>query len=103
MRHSRHQISVREVIATVLIMTVIGNVVQAQIPGLPAPGPQAGTPTVPPKKAVVATEGPIKVKESVSDHALQQFLAKFLPKVSGRARGRSCCRRRRGEPGGTRR
>ena len=32
---------------------------------------------------MVPTEGPIKVKESISDRAIQQFLAKFLPKYPG--------------------
>jgi small conductance mechanosensitive channel len=83
MRHLHHKIAVRAVIAAVVITTLGRSVVCAQIPGLPQPGPQPGAITAPPKKAAVTTAGPIKVKESISDRTIQQFLAKFLPKYPG--------------------
>jgi small conductance mechanosensitive channel len=83
MRRLRHRIAVRLVIAGFVILMVAGNAVHAQIPGLPLPGPQPGGPAAPPKKAVVTTAGPIKVKESISDYTVQQFLTKFLPKYPG--------------------
>ena len=61
-------------------------------PGSPPPGPQPGAAPEPPKKAVVTTAGPIKVKESISDRTIQQFLAKFLPKYPG-VRAGECHRR----------
>ena len=86
MRHSRHEIAVRELLAGLLIVMVVGNAVHAQIPGLPLPGPQPAAVTEPAKKAVVTSAGPIKVKESLSDRTIQQFLAKFLPKYPGVSR-----------------
>ena len=83
MRHSRHEIAVRAVVAGVLIVLVAVNVGHAQVPGLPLPGPQPAAVTQPPKKAAAATAGQIRVKESVSDRTIQQFLAKFLPKYPG--------------------
>jgi small conductance mechanosensitive channel len=86
MRHSRHEIAVRGVVVGFLIAIVAGNAVYAQIPGLPLPGPQPAAVTEQAKKAVVTTAGPIKVKESLSDRTIQQFLAKFLPKYPGVSR-----------------
>jgi small conductance mechanosensitive channel len=83
MRHSRHEIAVRELVAGLVIVMVVGNAVHAQIPGLPQPGPQPAAVTEPAKKAVVTSAGPIKVKESISDRTIQHFLAKFLPKYPG--------------------
>ena len=83
MRQLRNQIAARAVIAAVMITMLGGNVVYAQIPGLPQPGPQPPAVMEPSKKAVVTTAGPIKVKESISDRTIQQFLVKFLPKYPG--------------------
>jgi small conductance mechanosensitive channel len=83
MLRSRLRIAVNGMIAGLLVVLLAGGVVRAQIPGLPIPGPQAGAVQETPKKSVVSTEGPIKVKENVSDRAIQQFLAKFLPKYPG--------------------
>ena len=84
MRRLLNRIVVRVLTAGALIMLLAGTTAQAQIPGLPLPGPQP-TPAaaVPAKKSVVASEGPIKVKETIPDRAIQQFLAKFLPKYPG--------------------
>jgi small conductance mechanosensitive channel len=83
MLRSRLRIAVNGMIAGLLVVLLAGGVVRAQIPGLPILGPQAGAVQETPKKSVVSTEGPIKVKENVSDRAIQQFLAKFLPKYPG--------------------
>jgi small conductance mechanosensitive channel len=83
MLRSRLRIAVNGIVAGLLVVLLAGGVVRAQIPGLPIPGPQAGAAQQPPKKSVVSTEGPIKVKENISDRAIQQFLAKFLPKYPG--------------------
>ena len=71
------------VVTGLVIVLTVGNVVQAQIPGLPTSGPPAGASKEAPKKSVVTAEGPIKVKENMSDHTIQQFLTKFLPKYPG--------------------
>jgi small conductance mechanosensitive channel len=83
MLRSRLRIAVNGIVAGLLVVLLAGGVVRGQIPGLPVPGPQAGAAQEPPKKSVVSTEGPIKVKENISDRAIQQFLAKFLPKYPG--------------------
>lgn len=85
MRRSGHPIAVIvcTVCAGLFIIFGGGNVVQAQIPGLPTSNPVAGASTEAPKKSVVTAEGPIKVKENMSDRTIQQFLAKFLPKYPG--------------------
>ena len=96
-----YEIVVRAVIVAVVITMTGGNVVCAQIPGLPQPDPQPRAITEPPKKAVVSTAGPIKVKESISDRTIQQFLAEVSSQVSRREQGERYRRRRRGELGGT--
>jgi small conductance mechanosensitive channel len=83
MLRSRLRIAVNGIVAGLLVVLLAGGVVRGQIPGLPVPGPQAGAAQEPPKKSVVSTEGQIKVKENISDRAIQQFLAKFLPKYPG--------------------
>ena len=83
MLRSRLRTAVNGMIAGLLVVLFAGGVVRGQIPGLPLPGPQAGAAQEPPKKSVVSTGGPIKVKENISDRAIQQFLAKFLPKYPG--------------------
>ncbi len=80
---SRHRVAVRGVIAASLIGSADGSAVYAQIPGLPTPGPQAAGAKELPRKPVAAADGPIKVKENISDRSIQQFLAKFLPKYPG--------------------
>jgi small conductance mechanosensitive channel len=85
MRHSGHPSSVIFCSVYAGLLTVVsgGTLVQAQIPGLPASGPPVGASAEPPKKTVVTSEGPIRVKENMSDRTIQQFLAKFLPKYPG--------------------
>ena len=85
MRRSGYPIAV--IVCTVCagLLTVFGggNVVLAQIPGLPTSPPPAGASTEAPRKSVMTAEGPIKVKENMSDRTIQQFLTKFLPKYPG--------------------
>ncbi len=83
MCHSRLQIAKIELIFVVLIALSGAKPGLAQIPGFPLPAPQGNNGQQTPKKAVASAEGPITVKERVSDHTIQKFLTKFLPKYPG--------------------
>jgi small conductance mechanosensitive channel len=79
---SHSEFAARKLILKATIMLVAGNSVMAQIPGLPLPAPPAAGKESP-KKGVASAEGPITVKERVSDRTIQKFLTKFLPKYPG--------------------
>jgi small conductance mechanosensitive channel len=83
MGYSRSRIAARKLIVMAVCAVAGGNAAIAQIPGFPLPIPQAGDGKEHPKKAVASAAGPITVKESISDHTIQKFLTKFLPKYPG--------------------
>ena len=83
MCYSRTEIAMRELILIGSIALLGTNDVRAQIPGFPLPVPQGNNGQQTPKKSVASAEGPITVKERVSDHTIQNFLTKFLPKYPG--------------------
>jgi small conductance mechanosensitive channel len=83
MGYSRIKFMLRIFVTVALIVFGAGSGLLAQIPGLPFPIPPAGAASAHPKKAVASAEGPITVKDSVSDRTIEKFLNKFLPKYPG--------------------
>ncbi len=79
-------------VATLIILLMFPQVARAQLPGLPgiaaagkgaANGKAADVAGEKGKAAVAASAGPITVHRQVSDHDIQKFLSKFLPKYPG--------------------
>ena len=81
----------RSPIAVAIVTLMCESAVLAQIPAFPGPTLQPNTvgkvtkggAKEKPKGAVAVSSGPIDVKERVSDHTLERFLARFLPKYPG--------------------
>jgi small-conductance mechanosensitive channel len=71
--------------ASILVLFLIATAARAQLPALTGPAPTAKGAKEPgkPGAAVASASGPITVKEGIPDQALQQFLARFLPKYPG--------------------
>ena len=84
MSRRRYPSPIDAVVTGWVIVLTVGMLQQAQIPGIPASGPPASASTAAPKKSVVTAEGPIKVKENISDRTIQQFLAEVPAEVSRR-------------------
>ena len=76
--------TVRMMLAAVLALLIGAGTVRAQIPGLPAaPSAAPAGAKQEKKKAVAAASGPITVSGRISDHTIERFLTKFLPKYPG--------------------